>query len=81
MCRIIEEVEDEHCPIRRANPPPRIATGRMYAPQGDFIFEQGDGSIRAETRRHVMRFFTDGSIRITLVSSAKFEFFKSGGTL
>ena len=81
VCRLIEEIEDEHCGVPRQNPPPRIATGRMYAPQSDFIFEQSDGNIRAETRRHVMRFFPDGSIRITLVSSPKFEFFKSGGTL
>ena len=81
VCRLIEEVEDEHCPIPRQNPPPRTATGRMYAPQRDLIFPQNDGSIRAETRRHVMMFFPDGSIRISTESSASFEFFKSGGTL
>ena len=53
----------------------------MYAPQSDLIFPQDDGSIRAETRRHIMMFSPDGSIRIIATPPAKFEFFKKGGTL
>lgn len=81
VCRLIEEVENEHCPVARQNPPPRMATGRMYAPQSDFIFSLQDGGIRAETRRHIMKFSPDGSIRITSLTSTGFEFFKTGGTL
>ncbi len=81
VCRLIEEVEDEYCPVARQNPPPRSRTGRMYAPQSDLVFRLDDGSIRAETRRHTMRFFSDGSIRITGLTPPGFEFFKKGGTL
>ena len=81
VCRLIEEVEDEHCPVARQHPPPRTRTGRMYAPQSDLIFRLDDGSIRAETRRHIMIFFPDGSIRITGQPPAEFEFFKNSGTL
>jgi hypothetical protein len=81
VCRLIEEVEDEHCPVARQNPPPRTRTGRMYAPQSDFIFPLDDSGIRAETRRHIMMFSADGSIRITATPPAKFEFSKKGGTL
>ena len=81
VCRLIEEIEDEHCPVARQNPAPRTHTGRMYAPQSDYIFPLDDGSIRAETRRHIMMFFPDGSIRINETSSEKFEFFKNSGTL
>ena len=50
----------------------------MYPPQSDLTFHQDDGSIRAETRRHTMIFFPDGSIRITSLSAPPFEFFKNG---
>ncbi len=53
----------------------------MYAPQSDLIFELENGIIRAETRRHVMIFFPDGSIRINGLPPAKFEYFKKSGIL
>ena len=35
VCRLIEEVEDELCPLPREEPPPKHFTGRMYAPKKD----------------------------------------------
>lgn len=53
VCRLIEEVEDEFCPLPRETPPPMLRfTGRMYAPQKDRIFPLEDGGLLAEARRH-----------------------------
>ncbi len=81
VCRLIEEIEDEFCPIPRQHPPPRTRTGRMYAPQGDSIFREPKGGIRVETRRHTMYFSPDGSFSITQTTSGEVEFSKSSGTL
>jgi hypothetical protein len=78
VCRLIEQVEDEFCPVPRENPPPRHRTGRMYPPRTDSIFAEDDG-IRAETRRHTMYFSSDGSIRIVLSRTGEVEFTKRGG--
>ena len=37
VCQLIEQVEDEFCPMPRENPPPLVFSGRMYAPQADRI--------------------------------------------
>jgi hypothetical protein len=81
VCRLIEEVEDEFCPVPREDPPPRHRTGRMYAPQADLIFQRPEGTIRAETRRHTMFFDPDGSIRIVSGSPSEVAFSKSGRKL
>jgi hypothetical protein len=65
VCRLIEEVEDELCPLPRETPPPRFRfTGRMYAPQPDRIIKLENGAFVAETRRHLVFCFADGKIRI-----------------
>jgi hypothetical protein len=65
VCRLIEEVEDEFCPIPRENPPPRLRfTGRMYAPQVDRITRLKNRTLVAETRRHLIYCFANGGIRI-----------------
>lgn len=81
VCRLIEEVENEFSPIPRSDPPPRRATGRMYPPLADYIFSEPGGSLRAETRRHTMRFAADGSIRIALRENPSIAFSKPGRTL
>ena len=65
VCRLIEEVEDEFCPLPRENPPPGLRfTGRMYAPQTDRIWPLKSGGLSAETRRHLIYCFPDGRIEI-----------------
>lgn len=54
VCRLIEEVEDELCPLPRQNPAPADFTGRMYAPQEDMIKPGLRGGLVATTRRHVI---------------------------
>ena len=64
VCRLIDEVEDEHCPIPRREPPPKEPTGRMYSPKADSIRTMPDGTIMANTRRHSITCRVDGSIVI-----------------
>lgn len=52
VCRLMEEVEDELCPLPRGEPPPLRFTGRMYAPREDRIWPQPDGRILASARHH-----------------------------
>ena len=81
ICRLIEEVEDELCPIPQRQPPPFSFTGRMYAPHPDHVFVSAAGTIRAETRRHTMLVSTNGAIRITRTGSNELEFSKPGMTI
>src|SRR5215204_6219211 len=69
VCRIIEEVEDELCPIARETPPPFLFTGRMYAPKGDRIQRFADGTMVATTRRHRIYCRPNGAIAILQVLS------------
>lgn len=62
VCRLIEEVEDELCPVPRRDPPPKSFTGRMYASRGDYIWPQSDGRIVARARHHEIICFPDGAI-------------------
>lgn len=79
VCRLIEEVEDEFCPIPRENPPPYLRfTGRMYAPQSDRIFRLDDGSILAETRRHMIYCGRNGDIQIENADEESIVFKKPG---
>ena len=64
VCRLIEEVEDEHCPVPRETPAPTDFTGRMYPPQADKIYPASDGSIEADARRHQIYCGRDGRIAI-----------------
>ena len=81
ICRLIEEVEDEFCPVPRRQPPPFSFTGRMYAPHPDHVFDSAEGTIRAETRRHTMLLSSEGAIRITRTGSIELEFSKPGITV
>lgn len=64
VCRLIEEVEDEFCPLPREEPAPVDFTGRMYAPQEDMIKPGLRGGLVATTRRHVIYCGKDGRITI-----------------
>ena len=81
VCRLIEQIEEEFCPVPRVEPPPRHRTGRMYPPQSDLIFRLADGTIRAETRRHTMFFDPDGSIRVVPGPPGEVAFSKPGRRL
>ena len=52
VCRLIEEVEEELCPVTREQPAPLTASGRMYAPKQDHTLLRDDGHIVAQTRHH-----------------------------
>ena len=62
VCRLIEEVEDECCPVPRETPAPIKPSGRMYPPQADNIFPLENGDIEAQTRRHSILCLRDGGI-------------------
>ena len=64
VCRLIEEVENEHCPVPRETPAPSDFRGRMYAPQADRIERWPDGTIKAMTRRHRIYCCADGQINV-----------------
>ena len=64
VCRLIEEVEDEHCPVPREKPAPSDFTGRMYAPQSDRIQHLEEGTILALTRRHRIYCCANGQINV-----------------
>jgi hypothetical protein len=64
VCRLIEEVEDEHCPVPREKPAPFDFTGRMYAPQSDRIQHLAEGTILALTRRHRIYCCANGQINV-----------------
>jgi hypothetical protein len=79
VCRTIEEVEDEFCPLPREVPPPKLRfTGRMYAPQADRIYRLEHGGLLAETRRHRIFCQPDGSIRIEDADEETVAFVKNG---
>ena len=64
VCRLMEEVEEEFCPLAKQTPAPKRFTGRMYPPQADRIYPAPDGSIEADTRRHQIHCAPDGRIAI-----------------
>jgi hypothetical protein len=70
VCRLIEEVDDEFSPVPRETPPPFQFTGRMYAPQPDFIRDIGR-TLVATTRHHRIWCRANGAIRILHVPSKK----------
>jgi len=68
VCRLIEEVEDELCPVPRQDTAPLDLSGRMYPPQGDHVKRLTNGLIIARTRRH--RIFCRGTGGISIVRIA-----------
>src|SRR5437870_3647858 len=64
ICRTLEQVEDEFCPLPKKNPPPRTFDGRMYLPQGDNIRNREDGSLSVRTRKHRIRIMPNGDFVI-----------------
>ena len=78
LCRLIEEVEDEFCPVPRTEPPPLAFTGRMYAPREDYIHRLPDGSLTASTRRHRILCRQDGAITVVHMTDKSVVFTKPG---
>ncbi len=71
VCRLIEEVEDEFCPLPREEPPPILFTGRMYAPQADRMRRVlPHGTLVADTRHH--RIFCQPTGEISIVRMSRF---------
>lgn len=64
VCRLMEEVEEEFCPLPKRTPAPKKFTGRMYPPQADRIYPTPGGAIEADTRRHQIYCAPDGRIAI-----------------
>jgi hypothetical protein len=78
VCRTIEAVEDEFCPVPRENPPPLLFTGRMYAPQADRTRRLANGTIVADTRRHRVYCQPNGAISIVALPQRRSVFEKPG---
>ena len=71
VCQLIEQVEDEFCPMPRENPPPLVFSGRMYAPQKDRMRRLPQGQLVANTRQHRIYCQPDGQILIEHVPDRK----------
>jgi hypothetical protein len=78
VSRLIEEVEDDLCPVPRQTPPPRFFSGRMYAPQADSVKHFPNGIIRARARRHRIICESDGSISVFHGPRGNLAFHKKG---
>ena len=78
ICQLIEQVEDELCPLPRQNPPPAVFTGRMYAPLEDNVERFTNGLIVADTRHHRIYCRPDGGISIIHVPSRSPVLYKEG---
>lgn len=71
VCRLIEQVEDEFCPLAREEPAPILFTGRMYAPQKDRMRRiLPQGTIVADTRHH--RVFCQPTGEISILRMSRF---------
>src|SRR5579863_6252428 len=82
ICRTLDEVEDEFCPVPKKHPPPRRFEGRMSIPQADRVMPQADGSWWVETRRHRISVKPDGGFVIFRIFEDERlveEFRKAGG--
>ena len=78
VCRLIEAVEDEFCPLPRKSPPPLDFTGRMYAPQSDRTRRLPGGQWVANTRGHRIYCQPDGAILIENTPGGRTVFSKPG---
>ena len=78
--RLLTEVEDELSGIAERSPPPPFEEddGRMYPPQADRITRHGDGSLTAQTAKHVIEIGSKGAIRILRRRGRILEFAKDG---
>lgn len=71
VCRLIEEVENELCPLAPEEPPPLVFSGRMYAPREDRMRRiLPQGTLVADTRQH--RIFCQPNGEITITRLARF---------
>ena len=69
VCQLIEQVEDEFCPVPREEPPPLTFTGRMYAPRPDRMRRlKPTGQLVADTRHHRIYCQPNGEISIVRMS-------------
>lgn len=73
VCRLIEEVEDELCPLPRQESGPLDFTGRMYPPKSDRVRPGPDGGLVATTRRHRIHCFVDGGITVIHMQTRRIE--------
>lgn len=78
VCRLIEQVEKEFCPLPAQDPPPLDLTGRMYPPQGDHIKRLSNGLIIARTRRHRIFCRPGGGISIVRLKTKEVILHKDG---
>jgi hypothetical protein len=78
VCRLMEEVEEELCPVPKQTPAPTDFTGRMYPPQADRIRLMEGGILRANTRHHRIFCRPSGAIDIWHVPSKKHILSKTG---
>ena len=81
VCRLIEEVEEEFCPVPREASPPKRRIGRMYPPQADSITFAEGGAIHAITSGHLIQCHADGAIYIEHMRSRRIELIKSAAKL
>ncbi len=79
VCRTIETVEDELCPVPGESQPPLRFTGRMYAPQADRIRKLPTGALVADTRGHRVYCGPDGSISIVTMPGGRRSVFSKPG--
>jgi len=70
LCRLLDEVEDEHSGKPKDPDPPLKYDGRMYPPQSDMTAHLPDGSIRARSARNWVYAYVDGTILITDLDGA-----------
>jgi hypothetical protein len=78
VCRLLEEVENEFCPIPPVPTPGLRYTGRMYAPQEDHIRRRPNGTIVADARHHRVFCHPNGDIVIEYMPSKATVFYKKG---
>ena len=79
VCQLIEEVEDESCPLPREEPPPYRFTGRMYAPKPDQVHPMPNGGLVATTLRHPVHCFPDDGVTIVHIPTRRVKIAKEGG--
>jgi hypothetical protein len=78
VCHLIEQVEDEFCPLPREEPPPLKFTGRMYAPGPDRMRRLPQGGLVADTRHHRVYCQPNGAISIMRMADRKLILSKPG---
>ena len=78
VCRLIDEVEEEFCPVAKQTPAPEDFTGRMYPPQADYTKATAGGGLTARTRRHRIVCTKRGAITIIHIETEKVVLAKKG---